>query len=139
MPCRLACAARQGGGSGDLVLQTHLRRMELGVRHRLPVLRCVDHQADFIILDHSTMCGRPSVTLLTRRTVDRPAAITLAVPLVARLRKPNQSSARATSTNSGLVVFTHHLIRRQRQWGQSVSTSADHGLGKGFGELSPTP
>ena len=53
----------------------------------------------------STMCGRPSLTLLTARTGMPASAIAAAVPRVATSEKPSACRSRATTTARALSVL----------------------------------
>ena len=55
-------------------------------------------------LSMSTMCGRPSLTLLTRSQVTPAFSRAAAVPPVARMRKPLRLSSRPSSTAAGLSL-----------------------------------
>ena len=93
--------SRQGCSVEHLMLfstRANRRRVENG---RAPsVVLIISDASSFLI--KSTMCGRPSATLLTERT-SKPASFNaLAVPLVAASVKPESTSRLATSIAAGL-------------------------------------
>src|SRR5690606_13039156 len=89
----------------------------------------------FLIM--STMCGRPSATLLTDSTAIPAAAIADAVPLVATMEKPRATRSLATSTARGLsLAFTLRKTFPERG-NRTPAPSCD--LTKASPKVLPTP
>ncbi|CFL94017.1 Uncharacterised protein [Bordetella pertussis] len=88
-------------------------------------------------LTMSTMCGRPSVTLLTTCTGMPAASISAAVPRVATSLKPRLCRPRATSTARGLSWFRTLMKTVPESGRRTPAASCD--LTKASPKLLPTP
>ena len=91
--------------------------------------------SSFLIM--STMCGRPSATLLTGVTATPAAASAAAVPRVATIWKPRPSSIRAVSIARGLSLF-FRLTNTLPAFG-SRTPAASWLLRNASPKVSPTP
>src|SRR4051812_28678948 len=85
----------------------------------------------------STMCGRPSATLLTAVTGTPADASAAAVPLVATTEKPSPTSTRAISIARGLSLFLR--LMKTLPLAGSFTPAASWDFTNASANVSPTP